>query len=249
MPIHNELFGGEEAVGRDIRINRMIFRVTGVLAPKGQAYNGQDQDDTVLLPYTTVQRKLKGIGFTWLDDIMCSAVSLDDAKLAINRISALLRERHHILPVNEDDFNIRHPEEVIKAQIAAKQTLALLLISVASIALLVGGIGIMNVMLVSVTERTREIGIRLAVGATTRAIQIQFLEEAVILSLFGGLLGVFVGVVASFIIGNTLGWPMTIPPEALIISPLFAIVVGIASGFYPAWKATQLDPITALRRE
>ena len=140
-------------------------------------------------------KKLRGKGFIWLDDIMCSADSLDDAKPAIDRISALLRERHHILPGKDDDFNIRHPEEVIKAQIAAKRTLAILLISIASIALLVGGIGIMNVMLVSVTERTREIGIRLAVGAKTRAIQIQFLEEAVILSLFGGILGVFVGVV------------------------------------------------------
>lgn len=244
-----EIFGAEAAVGRDIRINQKIFRVTGVLAPKGQSGTGQDQDDTIILPYTTVQKKLRGKGFLWLDDILCSAVSLDEAKPAIDRISALLRDRHHIQPGKEDDFNIRHPEEVIKAQIAAKQTLALLLISVASIALLVGGIGIMNVMLVSVTERTREIGIRLAVGATTWDIQLQFLEEAVMLSLFGGLLGVFVGVAGSFIIGSTLGWPMSIPLEALIVAPLFAIGVGISSGFYPAWKATQLDPITALRRD
>ena len=183
--VRKELFEAEKAVGREIRIDNKIFRVLGVLAPKGQSTTGQDQDDTVILPYTTVQKKLRGKGFTWLDDIMCSADSLDDAKPAIDRICALLRERHHILPGNGDDFNIRHPEEVIKAQIAAKHTMALLLISIASIALLVGGIGIMNVMLVSVTERTREIGLRLAVGATTRAIQIQFLEEAVILSLFG----------------------------------------------------------------
>jgi putative ABC transport system permease protein len=247
--VRHEIFGAEEAVGRVVRINNKPFRVTGVLAPKGQSYNGQDQDDAIILPYTTVQRKLRGIGFTWLDDIMCSAVSLDDAKPAIDLISALLRERHHILAGKVDDFNIRHPEEVIKAQITAKRTLTLLLISVASIALLVGGIGIMNVMLVSVTERTREIGIRLAVGATTRAILLQFLEEAVILSLFGGLFGVFVGVAGSFIIGYTLGWPVSIPPEALIVAPLFAIGVGISSGFYPAWKATQLDPISALRRD
>lgn len=244
-----EIFGAETAVGRDIRINQKIFRVTGVLAPKGQSSTGQDQDDTIILPYTTVQKKLRGKGFIWLDDIMCSAVSLEDAKPAIERISALLRDRHHILPGNGDDFNIRHPEEVIKAQIAAKRTLALLLISVASIALLVGGIGIMNVMLVSVTERTREIGIRLAVGAKTREILLQFLEEAVMLSLFGGLLGVFVGVAGSFIIGYSLGWPMSIPLEALVVAPLFAFGVGISSGFYPAWKATQMDPITALRRE
>lgn len=247
--VRKELFEAEKAVGRDIRIDNKIFRVLGVLATKGQSGTGQDQDDTVIMPYTTVQKKLRGKGFTWLDDIMCSAVSLDDAKPAIDRISALLRERHHLMPGREDDFNIRHPEEVIKAQIAAKRTLALLLISIASIALLVGGIGIMNVILVSVTERTREIGLRLAVGATTRAIKIQFLEEAVILSLFGGLLGIFVGVAGSFIIGYSLKWPMTIPPEALIVAPLFAIGVGISSGFYPAWKASQLDPITALRSE
>ena len=244
-----QLFGAEKAVGRDIRINKQIFRIIGVLVPKGQSANGQDQDDTIILPYTTVQKKLRGTGFTWLDDIMCSAVSLNDAKPAIDRISALLRERHHILPGKEDDFNIRHPEEVIKAQIAANRTLAFFLISVASLSLLVGGIGIMNVMLVSVTQRTREIGLRLAVGAKTWAIQIQFLSEAVMLSLFGGLVGVFVGVAGSFILGYVLGWPMSIPLEALIVAPLFAIVVGISFGFYPAWRATQLDPITALRRE
>lgn len=247
--VRQELFGPKEAAGQVVRINNKLFRVLGVLAPKGQSSTGQDQDDAILLPYTTVQRKLKGIGFVWLDDIMCSAVSLDDAKPAIESITALLRQRHHILPGKGDDFNIRHPEEVIKAQIAAKRTLELLLISIASIALLVGGIGIMNVMLVSVTERTREIGIRLAVGATTRAIHIQFLEEAVMLSLSGGILGVIVGVVASFIIGSSLEWPISIPIIALFVAPLFAIGVGIFFGFYPAWKATQLDPIAALRHE
>ena len=197
-----------------------------MLATKGQSGTGRDQDDTVIMPYTTVQRKLRGKGFIWLDDIMCSADSLDDANLAIERITALLRDRHHILPGAGDDFNIRHPEEVIKAQIAAKKTLAFLLISVASIALLVGGIGIMNVMLVSVTERTREIGIRLAIGAKTRDILLQFLEEAVMLSLFGGLLGVVFGVAGSFIIGYSLGWPTTIPVEALLVAPLFAFGVG-----------------------
>lgn len=244
-----ELFGPEKAVGRDIRINNKIFLVVGVLAPKGQSTTGQDQDDTVIMPYTTVQHKLRGTGFTWLDDIMCSAASLEAAGPAIDRINALLRQRHHIQPGQPDDFNIRHPEEVIKAQIAAARTYAFLLITIASIALLVGGIGIMNVMLVSVTERTREIGIRLAVGAKTRDIQLQFLEEAVMLSLFGGLMGVFVGVVGSFIIGYTLGWPMSIPLEALVIAPLFAIGVGISSGYYPAWKASRLDPLIALRRD
>ncbi len=247
--VRQQLFGTEAAVGRAIRINKQIFRVSGVLAPKGQSANGQDQDDTILLPYTTVQKKLRGKGFTWLDDIMCSAVSLDAAKSAIESITALLRERHHILPGERNDFNIRHPEEVIKAQIAANRTLAFFLISVASLALLVGGIGIMNMMLVSVTERTREIGLRLAVGAKTWAIEIQFLGEAVMVSLVGGLVGIFVGVAGSFILGYVLGWPVSISLEALIVAPVFATGVGIFFGFYPAWKATQLNPIAALRHE
>jgi putative ABC transport system permease protein len=247
--VRQQLFGAEEAVGRDIRINRQIFRVVGVLAPKGQSTTGQDQDDTIMMPYTTVQQKIRGTGFTWLDDIMCSAVSREAVNPAIDRIYALLRERHHIRQGQGDDFNIRHPDEVIKAQIAANRTLALFLVSVASISLLVGGIGIMNVMLVSVTERTREIGVRLAVGATTRAIHIQFLGEAVILSMLGGLLGIFIGVVGSFITAYALGWTVTIPVEAVIVALVFAFAVGIFFGFYPAWKATQLDPIAALRHE
>jgi putative ABC transport system permease protein len=247
--VRQQLFGAEEAVGREARINKQRYRVIGVLAPKGQSTTGQDQDDTILMPYTTVQKRLRGRGFEWLDDIMCSAESLDVVKPAADRINELLRERHHIRPGSDNDFNIRRPEDVIKAQIAANRTLSLFLISVASISLLVGGIGIMNVMLVSVTERTREIGIRMAVGAKTSSIHLQFLGEAVILSLFGGLSGVFVGVISSFIIGYALEWPMSIPLEALIVAPIFAIGVGIFFGFYPAWRATQLDPIAALRRE
>jgi len=154
--VRQQLFGVKEVVGRKTRINKQIYRVIGVLAPKGQSATGQDQDDTILMPYTTAQKMLRGKGYSWLDDIMCSAESLDAVKPAVLRINELLRERHHIRPGNDDDFNIRRPEEVIKAQIAANQTLAFFLISVASISLLVGGIGIMNVMLVSVTERTRE---------------------------------------------------------------------------------------------
>lgn len=247
--VRQQIFGVEVVVGRETRINKQIYRVIGVLAPKGQSATGQDQDDTILMPYTTAQKRLRGKGFSWLDDIMCSAESLDAVKPAVVRIYELLRERHHIRQGNDDDFNIRRPEEVIKAQIAANHTLALFLTSVASISLLVGGIGIMNVMLVSVTERTREIGLRMAVGATTGAIQIQFLGEAVILSLFGGLIGALVGVGGSFIMGYILEWPVSIPLEALVVAPIFAIAVGIFFGFYPAWKATQLDPIAALRHE
>jgi putative ABC transport system permease protein len=247
--VRQQLFGVGEAVGREARINKQVYRVIGVLAPKGQSATGQDQDDTILMPYTTAQKRLRGKGFSWLDDIMCSAESQDAVKPAVVRINELLRERHHIRPGYDDDFNIRRPEDVIKAQIAANHTLALFLISVASISLLVGGIGIMNVMLVSVTERTREIGLRMAVGATTRAIHVQFLGEAVVLSLFGGIIGALAGVAGSFIMGYLLEWPVSIPLEALIIAPVFAIAVGIFFGLYPAWKATQLDPIAALRRE
>jgi putative ABC transport system permease protein len=247
--VRQKLFGAEEAVGREVRINKQLFRVVGVLAPKGQSNTGHDQDDEIMMPYTTAQKKIRGTGFTWLDDIMCSAESRAAIEPAIDGIDSLLRQRHHIRRGQGDDFNIRHPDEVIKAQIAANQTLALFLVSVASIALLVGGIGIMNVMLVSVTERTREIGLRLAVGATSKAIQIQFLAEAVILSMLGGLLGVFAGVVGSFIMGYALSWSVYIPMEALIAAPTFAFVVGICFGFYPAWKATQLDPIASLRHE
>jgi putative ABC transport system permease protein len=247
--LSEELFGPNEAVGREIRVNNKIFRVTGVLAPKGQTYSGHDQDDIIIMPYTTVLNKLRGQGFTWLDDIMCSAVSLETANQAIDQISALLRERHHIMPGQPDDFNIRHPEETVKALISAKQTYALLLFSIASISLVVGGIGIMNVMLASVTERTGEIGIRLAVGAKRKDIQLQFLVESVMLGLFGGLLGIFLGITGSFIIEHALEWPMSVPLAALIVAPLFAVGVGVSSGFFPAWKASQLDPITALRRE
>jgi putative ABC transport system permease protein len=247
--VRRQLFGTEEAVGQYTRINKQLFRVLGVLAPKGQSTTGQDQDDNILMPHTTALRKLKDKGIIWLDDIMCSAVSPDVVRPAIDQINALLRERHHIRPGEGDDFNIRKPEEVIKAQIAANRTLALFLISVASISLLVGGIGIMNVMLVSVTERTREIGLRMAIGAKTRAIQIQFLGEAVLLSAFGSIIGVLTGVAASFTVGYTLGWPMSIPPEALIVAPIFAIGVGVFFGFYPAWRAARMDPISALRHE
>ncbi len=247
--VRQQLFADEEAVGRMARINQQLYRVVGVLAQKGQSPTGQDQDDNILMPYTTALKRIRGRGFTWLDDIMCSAESLEAVKPAAERIKVLLRERHHIRPGSDDDFNIRRPEDVIKAQIAANRTLAFVLISVASISLLVGGIGIMNVMLVSVTERTREIGLRLAVGATARTIQTQFLTEAVILAAFGSILGLIAGVAASYIVGYTLAWPMTIPPEVLIVAPVSAICVGVVSGFYPAWRSSRLDPIAALRHE
>ena len=209
--------------------------------------SGQDQDDTLILPYTTVMKKLKGQ--PWLDDILCSAVSADVVKLAGRQAAAVLRDRHHLRPEEDDDFNIRNPEDIIQAQLESSRTLTVLLVAIASISLLVGGIGIMNVMLVSVTERTREIGVRVAVGATEEAIQLQFLGESVMLSLVGGAAGVLVGIVGSVVIGRTLGWPMEISFESVVIAAAFSVAVGVFFGYYPARKASLLDPIDALRYE
>jgi len=245
--IRQQLFGVEDPVGKVIRLMTLPCTVVATLKPKGLSLSGQDQDDTIILPYTTAQKKLKGV--TWLDDILCSAVSQDVVKLAGRQIASLLRERHRLRPEEEDDFNVRNPEDVIEAQLEASRTLTLLLIAIASISLLVGGIGIMNVMLVSVTERTREIGVRVAVGATEEAIQLQFLGESVLLSLVGGAAGVLVGVAGSFFVGTALGWPMQVSAEAVLLAALFSVAVGVFFGYYPARKASRLDPIEALRYE
>ncbi len=245
--VRQQLFDAEDPVGKVIRVNTLPCRVMGVLVPRGQTAFGQDQDDFVVMPYTTAMKKLKGNN--WLDDIVCSAVSPEAINPAIVQITALLRERHHIRPGQLDDFNVRRPEEFINAQLEARRTFSWLLISIASVSLLVGGIGIMNVMLVSVTERTREIGVRMSLGATDSDVARQFLGEAVILSLFGGLVGVAFGVFGSYFVGQALRWPMEIPPESIVLAAAFAIAVGIFFGFYPAHKASKLDPIEALRYE
>jgi putative ABC transport system permease protein len=193
------------------------------------------------------QKKIKGI--TWLDDILCSAVSQDSVKLAGQEAAAVLRDRHHLRPEEEDDFNIRNPEDIIQAQLDASETMTILLIAIASVSLIVGGIGIMNVMLVSVAERTREIGVRVAVGATEEAIQLQFLGEAIMLSLVGGGVGVFFGIFGSYLIGQTLHWPMQMSVESVLVAAMFSIAVGVFFGYYPARKASRLDPIEALHYE
>ncbi len=241
------LFGDDDPLGKTIRVRDLPFKVIGTLQPKGYSATGSDQDDFILIPYTTAQHKVKGID--WLDDIMCSAISPDSVRPAQEQITLLLRERHHVLPGVADDFNIRSPEEILKAQEDASRTLTLMLASVASVSLLVGGIGIMNIMLVSVTERTREIGVRMAVGATERDVQMQFLTEAVVLSFLGGALGVLTGVSASRGLSKMLAWPMTISVETIAIAAVFAIGTGIFFGYYPATKAARLDPIEALRYE
>jgi putative ABC transport system permease protein len=241
------LFGDEDPIGKKIRIGNLPFRVVGTLNPKGETATGQDQDDTVLMPYSSVMHKIKGIN--WLDDIMCSAVSPEAVRPAKQQIMRLLRQRHHLRAGAPDDFNIRSPEELLQAQEETSRTFTLLLASIASVSLLVGGIGIMNIMFVTVTERTREIGVRRAVGATRGSVQTQFLVEAVLLCALSGTLGVGLGVVASGVFSHMLGWVTIIPPRAIVIAVLFSGLIGIAFGFYPARKAALLDPIDALRYE
>jgi len=245
--VRDQLFGAEDPIGKVIRVKSLPCKVVATLHPKGLSVSGQDQDDTILMPYTTGQKKIKGAD--WLDDILCSAVSQAAVKVAGQEAAAVLRDRHHLRPEEEDDFNIRNPEDIIQAQLEASRTLSILLIAIASISLIVGGIGIMNVMLVSVTERTREIGVRVAVGATEEAIQLQFLGESVMLSLVGGAAGVLFGVVGSYLVGQTLRWPVQLSIESVLIAAVFSIAVGVFFGYYPARKASLLDPIEALRYE
>ena len=245
--VRDQLFGVQNPIGAVMRLGSLPCKVVATLLPKGQSLSVQDQDDTIIVPYSTAQKKLKGIN--WLDDILCSAVSPEAVKTAGQEATALLRDRHHLRPEEEDDFNIRNPEDVIQAQLDASRTLSVLLIAVASISLLVGGIGIMNVMLVSVTERTREIGVRVAVGATEQAIQLQFLGESITLSLVGGAAGVLVGFIGTALVGRMLHWPIRMSLESVVVAAIFSVTVGVFFGYYPAHKASRLDPIEALRYE
>jgi putative ABC transport system permease protein len=249
--VSQQLFGAQSPVDQTIRLagraGSLPCKVIGTLVPKGQSFSGQDQDDVIMMPYTTAQKKIKGN--PWLDDILSSAVSFDAVKLAGLQAAAVLRDRHHLRPDEPDDFNIRHPEDIIAAQMAASRTLATLLAAVASVSLIVGGIGIMNIMLVSVTERTREIGLRVAVGATAEAIQLQFLCESVLLSVVGGIAGILLGVLGSIAVGVSLGWPLEIAPQSVLLATAFAVAIGAFFGYYPARVASRLDPIVALRTE
>ena len=245
--VATNLFEDEDPIGKTINIKAVPFKVIGVLQGKGFSPTGFDQDDFVVMPLTTAQKRITGV--EWLDDIFFSAVSRDAIPEATRRIIGVMRERHHLRAGDDDDFNIRTPEELIRAQLAAANVFTLLLGCAASLSLLVGGIGIMNIQLISVTERTREIGIRLAVGATERDIQLQFLSEAVVMSLIGGAFGVLAGLLGGFLLQNTLHWDMQLSPQIMTIAGLFSAGVGIFFGYYPARKASQLDPIEGLRYE
>jgi putative ABC transport system permease protein len=246
--VRKNLFSATDPIGQTIRINKLPFKVVGLLTPKGtSAAMGQDQDDIILIPITTLQKKITGQD--WLRWIMVSAVSRDASYPAQQQITGLLRDRHRIRPGQDDDFFVRNLADIADLADQQAKLFTVLLASIASISLIVGGIGIMNIMLVSVTERTREIGIRMAIGATEGDVQQQFLIEAVVLSLVGGAVGIISGVATSYIITQTLDWPVLVSPMAIVAAVLFSMAVGIFFGFYPARKAARLDPIEALRYE
>lgn len=243
----DNLFGSQDPAGQIIRIKNIPFRVLGLLEEKGQTGHGRDQDDTIIAPFTTLQRKI--VGVTHISIIFASAVSSLAEERAIEQIKALLRQRHRLRSEQGDDFSIRRLSDISSAAQAASRTMTFLLGAIASVSLLVGGIGIMNIMLVSVTERTHEIGVRIAVGARSRDILFQFLTEAVVLSIIGGLIGIGIGIGSSKAITYFAGWNTVVSPFAVILSFSFAAVVGIFFGFYPARRASRLEPIDALRYE
>ena len=245
--VATQLYGNEDALGKVIRIKNVPFIVGGVLIPKGLSLQGQDQDDVVIIPYTSAMKRV--LGGTTLRTINVQAASQNLLEPVEQQITDLLRQQHRITPGKDDDFTIRTQEEIANAATTTARIMSVLLGVVASVSLVIGGIGIMNIMLVSVTERTREIGIRMAVGARGGDILIQFLIEAVTLSVIGGLIGIGGGILASKLIAYFTSWPTLTPVIWIGIASLSSGVAGVISGFYPAWKASKLDPIDALRYE
>jgi putative ABC transport system permease protein len=248
--VAESLFGGENPVGKIIRIKKVPFTVLGVMDAKGQSPQGTDQDDAVFVPITTAQKKLFGtthVGTVGV--ILVQAVDADSIGLAQQQVTDLLRQRHRIGRGQDDDFSVRNLSEMLAVAEASTRIMSLLLGAIASVSLLVGGIGIMNIMLVSVTERTREIGIRMAVGARERDILLQFLIEAVVLAVTGGSIGILLGVGGSALISRFAGWSTIVDPATVLLAFGFSAAIGIFFGFYPARKASRLDPIEALRHE
>jgi len=248
--VADNLFGGMDPLGRIIRIKKVPFLIVGLLESKGQSAMGQDQDDIIYIPVTTAQKKIFGTSFPGMvRSIMVKARSSEDLDTAESQISELLRERHRIGARQDDDFTVRNLTQIMQAAEESSRVMTLLLGAIASVSLLVGGIGIMNIMLVSVTERTREIGIRMAVGAKTWDIRFQFIIEALTLSLTGGIMGILLGLAASKVLSAVADWPTVVAPLSIFLAFGFSGLVGIFFGFYPAYKASLLNPIEALRYE
>ena len=245
--VENVFPDGREPVGQMIRFNNIPFKVIGVLEEKGENTFGQDQDDVVIAPFTTVQKRILAIDY--LNQIMASAVSEDDATEAVEQVTEILRKQHKLMDNEDDDFTVRSMEELISTFSSTSEMLTILLVAVASISLLIGGIGIMNIMYVSVKERTKEIGLRMAVGGKGSDILMQFLIEAILISITGGILGVILGLSSTYFIEKFLHWPTSVALYSIIISFAVCAITGIFFGWYPARKASALDPITALRYE
>ncbi len=241
------LFPGQDPVGQEVRIGNLPFIVIGTLVAKGQTSNGQDQDDIVVMPFSTLQRKVLGQDF--VSTILVSAVSKDLIPAAQAQITRLLRTRHRLQPWQDSDFTIRNQSEIAEAATATSSVMTVLLASIASVSLVVGGIGIMNIMLVSVTERTREIGIRISIGARKGDIMTQFLLEAIVMSLLGGLIGILLGMISSNLVSKLAGWPTFVTGSSVLLAVVFSTAVGVFFGYYPARKASRLNPIEALRYE
>lgn len=245
--VENLFTNGEEPIGQTIRFNKIPMRIIGVLASKGDNTMGMDQDDLILAPYTTVQKRILAI--THIQSISASAVSEDATEDAIASVETILRHQHKIGENDEDDFNVRSQKELITMMSSTTDIMTVLLSCIAGISLLVGGIGIMNIMYVSVTERTREIGLRMSIGAKGRDILMQFLIESILLSVTGGIIGVILGISSAFIVKNILLWPIEIEAYTIFLAFAVCSATGIFFGWYPAKKASELDPIEALRYE
>ncbi len=244
------LFGDENAnpIGQIIRVNSIPFKIVGVLSKMGQNTFGQDQDDIIIAPFTTVQKRMSS-SLIYVNSILASGISEDQINDAVDEISSLLREKHKLAPSDDNDFTVRTQSDISNIFGTISKVMTILLASIASISLLVGGIGIMNIMLVSVTERTREIGIRMAIGAKGRDVLIQFMIESIVISFAGGLIGIALGITVSELVAKFGGWPVVVTVSSVLLSFLFSAVIGVFFGWYPARKAARLNPIDALRYE